>query len=250
MPSKLKLAATDASDGQPFFTGLPPAAFQFFKDLAVNQDRDWFAANKHIYDDQVLAPMTALVNDLGDKLRLRGIPLQNGASTSISKTAIFRIYRDVRFSKDKSPYKTHIGAVLSRYGQKLSPGVMYVHVEPAGSFAACGFYQSEPDVLAEIRSVIASHGKDLLKRLAKVEAAGYTLEPDETALKRPPRGYEDITAPALQDLLRRKSLIYKMPLTQAALKSPKVISMLADFSAATLPLLQFGWDAVDSRSTL
>ena len=245
MPSKSKPAVIDVSAGQPFFTGFTPAAFQFFKDLAANQDRDWFAANKHIYYDQVLAPMTALINDLGDVLRLRGIPLQNSA-----KSAIFRIYRDVRFSKDKSPYKTHIGAVLSRYGQKLSPGVMYVHVEPAGSFAACGFYQSEPDVLAEIRSVIASHGKDLLKRLAKVEAAGYTLEPDETALKRPPRGYEDITAPALQDLLRRKSLIYKMPLTQAALKSPKVISMLADFSAATLPLLQFGWDAVDSRSTL
>ena len=245
MLSKSKPAATDPQDGQPTFKGFTPAAFQFFKDLATHQDRDWFAANKHIYDSQVLAPMTALISDLGDALRLRGIPLQNHA-----RSAIFRIYCDVRFSKDKSPYKTHIGAVLTRDGHKLSPGVLYLHVEPAGSFAACGFYQSEPDVLAEIRSVIASHGKDLLKRLAKVEAAGFTLEPDETALKRPPRGYDDITDPALQALLRRKSMIYKIPLTQAALKSPKVIGMLADFSAATLPLLQFGWDAVDSRSTL
>ena len=248
MPSKSKPAATDPQDGPPTFKGFTPAAFQFFKDLAANQDRDWFAANKHIYDSQVLAPMTAVVHDLGDKLRLRGIPLQSSAKTPSS--AIFRIYRDVRFSKNKSPYKTHIGAVLTRDGQKLSPGVMYLHVEPAGSFAASGFYQSEPDVLAEIRSVIASHGKDLLKRLAKVEAAGFTLEPDETALKRPPRGYDDITDPALQALLRRKSMIYKLPLTQAALKSPKIVGVLADFSAATLPLLQFGWDAVDSRSTL
>ena len=90
----------------------------------------------------------------------------------------------------------------------------------------------------------------MLKRLAKVEAAGYTLEPDETALKRPPRGYEDITDPTVLDLLRRKSLIYKLPLTQAALKSPKIVTALADFASATLPLLQFGWDAVDSRSTL
>ena len=248
MAGKPKSNALDAPSAQPAFTGFTPAAFQFFKDLAANQDRDWFAANKHIYDSQVLAPMTALVNDLGDALRLRGIPLQS--STKTSGSAIFRIYRDVRFSKDKSPYKTHIGAVLSRDGQKLSPGVLYLHVEPAGCFAAIGFYQPEPDMLAEIRSVIVSHGKDLLKRLAKVEAAGYTLEPDEAALKRPPRGYDDITDPALQDLLRRKSLIYKLPLTQAALKSPKVVTALADFVSATLPLLQFGWDAVDSRSTL
>ena len=245
MPSKSKPAVTDSLDGQPTFTGFTPVAFQFFKDLAANQDRDWFEANKHIYDSQVLAPMTALVHDLGDKLRLRGIPLQ-----SCAKSAIFRIYRDVRFSKNKSPYKTHIGAVLTRDGQKLSPGVLYLHVEPAGCFAAIGFYQSEPDVLAEIRSVIASHGKDLLKRLAKVEGAGYTLEPDETALKRPPRGFDDITDPALQDLLRRRSMIYKLPLTQAALKSPKIVTALTDFANATLPLLQFGWDAVDSRSTL
>ena len=245
MPSKSKPAVTDSLDGQPTFKGFTPAAFQFFKDLATHQDRDWFAVNKHIYDSQVLAPMTALVQDLGDQLRLRGIPLQSSA-----KSAIFRIYRDVRFSKNKSPYKTHIGAVLTRDGQKLSPGVLYLHVEPAGCFAASGFYQPEPDVLAEIRSVIASHGKDLLKRFAKIEAAGYTLEPDESALKRPPRGYDDVTDPALQGMLRRKSMIYKLPLTQAALKSPTVVGVLADFSAATLPLLQFGWDAVDSRSAL
>ena len=89
-----------------------------------------------------------------------------------------------------------------------------------------------------------------MKRLAKVEAAGYTLEPDESALKRPRLGFDDVTDPALQDLLRRKSLIYKLPLSLVALKTSSVVNALADFSAATLPLLQFGWDAIDSRSTL
>ncbi len=114
MPSKHKPAVIDAKpDTSPAFTGFGPAAFQFFKDLTTHQDRDWFAINKHIYDEQVLAPMTALINDLSDALSLRGIPLQSGA-----KSAIFRIYRDLRFSKDKSPYKTHIAAALTRDGQK------------------------------------------------------------------------------------------------------------------------------------
>ena len=246
MQRKRKPAATDARpDTPPAFTGFGPTAFQFFKDLATHQDRDWFAVNKHVYDDKVLAPMTALVNDLGDALRLRGIPLQSDA-----KKAIFRIYRDLRFSKDKIPYKTHIAAALTRDGQRMSPGVVYLHIEPAGCFAACGFYQPEPEMLAEIRSVIASHGHDLLSRLAEVEAAGYTLEPDDSALKRLPRGFDAVTNPALQDLLRRKSLVYALPLTQAALKKSSVVTTIAEFVCATFPLLQFGWDAVDSKSAI
>ena len=98
------------------------------------------------------APIAAPVNDLGDALRLRGIPLQGSA-----KAAIFRNYRDLRFAKDKTPYKTHIDAALTRDGQIKSPGVLYLHIEPTCCFAASGFYQPTPEVLAEIRSVIASH---------------------------------------------------------------------------------------------
>lgn len=105
-------------------------------------------------------------------------------------------------------------------------------------------------MLAEIRSVIASHGDDLLRRLSKVEAAGYSLEPDNSALKRPPRGFDQVTHPALQDLLRRKPLVHILPLTQAALNKPSVVTKIADFVSATMPLLQFGWDAVDSKSII
>ena len=250
MPRKPKPVNTDtAPDTAPVapndFEGFSPAAFQFLKDLATHQDRDWFTANKHVYEAQVLEPMTRLVIGLGDALRTRSVPLHGNA-----KNAIFRIYRDVRFSNDKSPYKTHIGAALTRDGQKMSPGVVYVHVEPAGCFAACGFYQPEPRMLAEIRSVIASHGDDLLKRLATVEAAGYTLASDPAALKRLPRGFEDVSDPRLQDLLRRKSMVYTLPLSQAALKKPGVVTAIADFASATRPLLQFGWDAIDSRSAV
>lgn len=101
-------------DQQPAFPGFSQAAFSFFKDLAIHQHRDWFATNKHIYDEQVLASMRALVNDLGDALCLRGIPLLGSA-----KAAIFRIYRDLRFTQDKTPYKTHIAAAVIRDGQRL-----------------------------------------------------------------------------------------------------------------------------------
>ena len=96
--------------------------------------------------------MAAPVNYLGDASRLRGIPMQGSA-----KAAIFRSYRDLRFAEDKTPYKTHIDAALTRDGQIKSPGVLYLHIEPTCCFAASGFYQPTPEVLAEIRSVIASH---------------------------------------------------------------------------------------------
>ena len=98
-------------------------ALPFLKALAFHQTREWFEANKAIYESDLKAPMGDLVEDLAASFAKAKIPLKGDR-----KSALFRIHRDVRFAKDKSPYKTHIGAVMTRTGAKNDPGLFYIHV--------------------------------------------------------------------------------------------------------------------------
>ena len=98
------------------FTSFPPDAFPFFRELTANNNRDWFLANKTRYEATVLAPVASLAADLSARLAKAKLPLR-----AEPKKTMFRVHRDVRFFKDKSPYKTHAGAVLSRDGETLIP---------------------------------------------------------------------------------------------------------------------------------
>ena len=131
------------------FTGFPPATFTFLRGLAANNNREWFAANKSAYERAVLAPFHLLLADVVSELAKRGIPLSGDP-----KKAIFRVYRDVRFSKEKLPYKTHAGAILTRDGIKGASGVLYVHIDPEGCFLAAGFHNPDREQLAAIREAI------------------------------------------------------------------------------------------------
>jgi uncharacterized protein (TIGR02453 family) len=122
------------------FDGFPPGALDFFDRLAANKNRDWFQAHKAEYERLLRTPMIALVADLASRLAERGVPL----TVADPAKAIMRINRDVRFAKDKSPYKTNIAATLTRTGERHAPGMLYLHVSPEGSFAGCGFYEIEP----------------------------------------------------------------------------------------------------------
>src|SRR3954468_22008212 len=117
------------------FNGFGKDAFGFFRALKFHQDKAWFEDNRTIYEEQVLAPLTALLADLSTAFAKKKIPLR-----ADGKKSVFRIYRDVRFAKDKSPYKTHAGAVMTRSGGKMEPGILYIHVDPDGCFAAAGFH--------------------------------------------------------------------------------------------------------------
>src|SRR5262245_24668270 len=95
------------------FTGFGPKALPFFEALKFHQNREGFEENRSLYESDVLAPMVALIDDLTSAFARRKIPLRGDG-----KRSIFRLNRDVRFSKDKSPYKTHAGAVMTRSGSK------------------------------------------------------------------------------------------------------------------------------------
>ncbi len=122
----------------------------FLSDLAANNEKTWFEAHRAVYEDTVKAPTAALVTAVTDALRVRDLPLEGAP-----KRSAFRIHRDVRFSKNKSPYKTNVGTVWYRQGSgKDGAGILYFHLAPTGCFVAAAFYMPEPETLGAIRERI------------------------------------------------------------------------------------------------
>src|SRR3569833_2476107 len=113
------------------FAGFSGRDLDFLAGLAANNDKTWFTANRGAYDDGLKPAMGALIGALNAAFAARGLPFEGQA-----KKNIFRIHCDVRFSKDKRPYKTHISASLTREGDKMAPGMVYVHVEPEPASAS------------------------------------------------------------------------------------------------------------------
>jgi uncharacterized protein (TIGR02453 family) len=171
-----------AADG---FTGFPVAALDFYDDLEMDNTKSFWTAHKEVYETAVKAPMTALVTAL---------------EPEFGQAKIFRPYRDVRFAKDKTPYKTHQGAYVA-----AAPSTgWYVQVGAAGVRVGVGFYDASSTRLSAIRDAIVDdrRGRRLQRILATLQKQGWELGGER--LKTSPRGY-DADHPRI-DLLRHKSL--------------------------------------------
>jgi uncharacterized protein (TIGR02453 family) len=218
------------------YTGFADRTGRFFRALAKNQRREWFAAHRAEYEQGWLAPMQALLTEL----RGRIVPLFPGEELSAPK--VFRIYRDVRFSKDKSPYKTHIGGYVTiggAQGGAFGAAVPYVHLGAAEAFVACGQYMMGPSQLADFRAAVAddARGGELAAILRKLTRAGFTVGSHDQ-LARVPRGFDPAHPRA--DLLRRKGLIVSFPpLPRALLVSPKLVGWLVGHTKRTVPLIEW-----------
>jgi uncharacterized protein (TIGR02453 family) len=163
-----------------------PALLQFLKELAENNNRPWFLHNKPNYDI-LREEFIELVGQVGGKVA----KFDKELGPFEPKKAVFRIYRDVRFAKDKSPYKNHIGAVLgARTTDKARP-IYYFHVDHQGNLlTACGVYMPEPSALKKIRDFIVAEPKKfaaLLKAKSINDTFGGLMEEDR--MSRPPKGY-------------------------------------------------------------
>lgn len=216
----------------PPFTGFPPTGFAFLRDLAVHQDKTWFQENRHIYDSDVHAPMVALIAGLVLAFEKADVPFGGDP-----QRAIMRIYRDVRFSKDKSPYKTNVSAALSRDGIKGAPGIFYVHLAPDDCFAACGFYHPEPSTLDAIRTRIADHPDTFRRISAGLAEAGLSLS-EEDVLKRHPRGYEQIEDPDIAAALKLKSFVTILRLSKHDVGSASLVSKLCQYGKSASTILR------------
>ncbi|MBK6900680.1 MAG: DUF2461 domain-containing protein [bacterium] len=169
------------------FAGFPPTAVRFFEDLARHNDRDWFLAHKPLYQEAVLDPARAFVVEMGVRLRRLAPQIQFDPRTDGSGS-IFRIHRDVRFSKDKSPYKTHLGIFFWEGQRKWGPG-FYFHLEPPRLQLYVGKYVFDKEGLAAWRAAVADpvRGAALAKLTAKIERQGYELGGQH--YKRVPAGF-------------------------------------------------------------
>jgi len=225
----------------PNFSGFPAAGLQFLRDLAENNDPDWFKPRKDEYETLVRGPMVALVADFLTLAAAKKLPLSGDPSK-----AVFRIHRDVRFSKDKRPYKTHCGASLSRTGQKLAPGLFYIHIEPGACFVGAGFWHPEPPVLAALRARMLEAPKAFMNVVKKLDANGMPIGPDDEAAKRLPRGYEAAAGTQVEGFLKHRNLIARHSLRDADVIGAGLPALLLDRFSAARPLLDFGWSAVDT----
>jgi uncharacterized protein (TIGR02453 family) len=188
------------------FGGFADREGRFFRALARNQRRDWFEAHRDEYESGWLTPMKTLLSQVRD--RIEGLfPLQPLA------VKVFRIHRDVRFSKDKSPYKTHIGGYVATQGNRSGPSataVLYFHIGAGELFVASGEYMMDGPRLARFRAALLDDrsGKPLDAILAKLKRAGFAVGSHDV-LQRVPRGVDPDHPRA--DLLKRKGLIVTFP---------------------------------------
>ena len=195
--------------------------FGFLEELRCNNRREWFEANRARYERDVREPMLAFITDFAP--RLRKISPKLIADPRPSGGSMFRIYRDVRFSPDKKPYKTH------------APG-FYVHLEPSGVFAAAGIWHPDPATLATIRDFIVNHPAQWKKAINDAKFRQLcALEGD--MLSRPPKGY-DPRHPLIDDLKRKDFIaVTNLDLTDAL--SPLFIDRFTAACIASSPLMRF-----------
>jgi uncharacterized protein (TIGR02453 family) len=227
--------AKSARAEPPRFDGFADRNGKFFGVLARNQRREWFAMHKEEYEEGWLTPMKALLAEVRTRLE----PLYD--HDPLAEPKVFRIHRDVRFSKDKSPYKTHIGGYLALGGTGNGPSAaaaLYVHVGAEEVFVAAGQYMMDTGQLARFRAaVLDKRGAELDAMLRKLTRAGYTLGSHET-LQRVPRGF-DLEHPRAE-LLKRKGLIVAFPpLPRERLVSRALVSWLVAHAKRTVPLVEW-----------
>lgn len=215
------------------FSGFPADTFDFLVELQENNRRDWFAENKPRYQQSVVAPALELIESLMRPLAkvaplLRVEAKQQGGS-------LMRIYKDTRFSKDKTPYKTNIGIQFRHQqgGDVHAPGV-YLHIEPGECFLGVGTWRPPAVALRKIRDYIVAHEaswRRLLKQ--KKFSDAFTMHVDR--LKSTPRGYDK--QHPLIDELRQQSFIGMVPLTLKQLQSPSLVQLIPSYVSAGRPLM-------------
>lgn len=239
------------AQASPYFS---EQTFKFLRQLARNNSKEWFNANKSRYEEQVRGPALRLITDMGEPLKaispeLTAIPKAVGGS-------LFRIHRDTRFAKDKRPYKTNVGMYFSHAaarktargdagnaapGRLDAPG-LYLNIEPGQCFLGGGIWHPQSETVKRIRDYMVSNPASWKKATrAPAFKRVYALGGD--ALKRPPKGY-DPEHELIEDL-KRKDFIASTHVDDSLLLSPKLVSELSRRFSRMGPMLDWLCGALD-----
>ncbi|MGH9612359.1 MAG: DUF2461 domain-containing protein [Bryobacteraceae bacterium] len=212
------------------FPGFPPEALKFLRALSRNNRREWFQPRKEIFETKVKTPMTELVEAVNAEF-VRFAP----DHITDPKKAIYRIYRDTRFSADKTPYKTHVAAIFPRRGmERHSSAGFYFHIAPASLAVAMGAYMPGPEDLFAIRSWLTEHHQEFNAAAEALRKIMGALQGD--SLTRSPKGF-DAAHPAC-DLVRRKAWYFGAELPAEMAESPKLLAEIVKRFRAAAPAIE------------
>jgi len=208
------------------------STLQFLRNLEKNNNREWFNENKTLYHEaqqDVISFVEKLIEEMAD--------FDEEMGKLEAKKSVFRIYRDTRFSKDKTPYKTNFGAGLGMgKGNKISG--YYLHIEPGKSFLAGGVYKPEPSVLKTIRQEISAFGDEFKAILEQEEFRNYFRGLSvEDKLKKVPQGFEKDDKMA--EYLKLKHFIVTHPVSDEQLLSENAVKEFTKIFKAMKPLNDF-----------
>ncbi len=231
-----------------------PATFTFLNELAQNNSREWFAANKARYEAAVREPSLRLIADLAEPLRT--ISPELVANPKKVGGSLFRIHRDTRFSKDKTPYKTHIGMTFYHAATKavkrgdqgnaamgqLDGPVYYLHVAPGACFMGGGIWHPQSETLKRIRNFLIN-SPNSWKQATRGPAFQRHFELGGDSLTRPPRGY-DPDHELIGDL-KRKDYVASATLTDADLLRTDLVELLVERYRELAPMLDWLCGALD-----
>ena len=217
-----------------------PELFGFLADLEVNNNREWFAVNRQRYEEHLLEPALAFIGDF--EPRLKKISPHFRADARPSGGSLFRIYRDTRFSKDKSPYKTHLGIHFrhERAKDAHAPGY-YLHIGPGEVFAGGGIWHPGTGAATQIREAIVADS-ERWTRATRGSAFAKQLELGGDALKRVP-SWADSEHPFADDL-KRKDFFGWARLDEEDVVAPDFVDEYARICRTAGPLMQFLCDAL------
>jgi uncharacterized protein (TIGR02453 family) len=211
------------------FSGFPPEALKFLRGLARNNRREWFQPRKEIFETQVKVPMLELVEAVNAEL-LHFAP----DHITDPKKAVFRIYRDTRFSADKTPYKTHIAAVFPhRAMDRHGSAGFYFHVSPESVAIAVGAYNPGFLELFAIRSWLSEHHEEFRKATGSLHKLLGDLQ--GASLARSPKSFDP--AHPSSDLVRRKAWFLGTSLEVEMAESPKLLSEIVKRFRAAAPVV-------------
>ena len=218
------------------------ALFDFLRDLENNNDRDWFLANKERFERDVREPVLQFIADFAPKLakiseHMLADPRKQGGS-------MFRINRDIRFSKDKSPYKTNVGAHFRHEAGKNAhaPG-FYLHLQPGEVFCGAGIWHPDGPTLAAIREAIVEDPDAYTKMLRGRAFKRDFGELGGDSLKRPPRGF-DADHPLIEEI-KRKDFVCSVRLSDEEVCAPGFIDVFTGYCRSAAPLTGFLANAID-----
>lgn len=213
----------------------------FLQKLAQNNNRDWFNENKQWYEDAVRTPALQFIEDMAGDIRL--ISPHFTARPKKMGGSLMRIHRDVRFGKDKRPYKTNVGIQFRHErGKDVHAPGFYLHIEPGECFLGVGIWRPDANALGKIRDHIVEKGEEWVKA-SRNKTFKKHFELSGESLQRPPRGY-DKDEPQIEDL-KRKDFIAIMPLEDEKVLSNKFIKTVADQFNLADDYMRFLCDALD-----